>query len=271
MELLNNQLGKWKLLPIGPPIHTPSSILQVCSSKSRKMMLKIFLNQQEKKAASLLKNYSSLNTPRVYNLDDKAILMQYIPHFDLEKRTYLSQKTDLELTYIITQVVNKLHLDNPKTQDLELTSLQEWFIDLTHTNHQCNPLLEYAKKTAIALVQHNKESIVLHGDIHHNNIGQSSTGDYLVIDPKGLWGNKAFDYVNIVCNPSQQVALAPGRLQTHLKLISSLSHIPYLTLLQWTLIWSALSAIWKQQDQLDATLPLEIANLAKQEIDKIRP
>lgn len=120
-------------------------------------------------------------------------------------------------------------------------------------------------------MQHNKDSIVLHGDIHHNNIGQSSTGDYLVIDPKGLWGNKGFDYVNIVCNQSQQVALAPGRLQTHLKLISSLSHIPYLTLLQWTLIWSALSAIWKQQDQLDATLPLEIANLAKQEIDKIRP
>ena len=41
---------------------------------------------------------------------------------------------------------------------------------------------------------------VLHGDIHHHNIRQSSRG-WLAFDPKGLVGERTYDCANTLCNP----------------------------------------------------------------------
>lgn len=45
---------------------------------------------------------------------------------------------------------------------------------------------------------------------------------WLAIDPKGLFGERAFDFANIFCNPDHTVAAAPGRLQQQVDLIPKL-------------------------------------------------
>jgi len=42
---------------------------------------------------------------------------------------------------------------------------------------------------------------VLHGDIHHGNILDFGPRGWLTIDPKGLIGERDFDYANLFCNP----------------------------------------------------------------------
>jgi hypothetical protein len=49
-----------------------------------------------------------------------------------------------------------------------------------------------------------RDVVVLHGDMHHENILKFSSRGWLAIDPKGLVGERGFDYANIFCKPRQR-------------------------------------------------------------------
>lgn len=44
------------------------------------------------------------------------------------------------------------------------------------------------------------ERVLLHGDLHHENILQSKSGNYVIIDPKGVIGPPVFDIPRFVLN-----------------------------------------------------------------------
>ena len=66
---------------------------------------------------------------------------------------------------------------------------------------------------AAGLLDDPRDAVVLHGDLHHGNVLDFGERGWLAIDPKGLLGEAAFDYCNLLCNPSHERALAPGRLE----------------------------------------------------------
>ena len=43
--------------------------------------------------------------------------------------------------------------------------------------------------------------MLLHGDLHHDNILTATREPYLAIDPKGLVGNRAYDVTAAMLNP----------------------------------------------------------------------
>lgn len=43
--------------------------------------------------------------------------------------------------------------------------------------------------------------VVLHGDIHHGNVLDGGERGWRAIDPKGLLGERTFDFVNILLAP----------------------------------------------------------------------
>jgi streptomycin 6-kinase len=57
-----------------------------------------------------------------------------------------------------------------------------------------------------------RDIVALHGDIHHGNILDFGERGWLAIDPKGLIGERGFDYANNFCNPDAAIATRPGRL-----------------------------------------------------------
>ncbi len=50
------------------------------------------------------------------------------------------------------------------------------------------------------------------GDLHHRNILDFGSRGWLAIDPKGILGERGFDFANIFCNPDPAIATVPGRL-----------------------------------------------------------
>jgi streptomycin 6-kinase len=54
-----------------------------------------------------------------------------------------------------------------------------------------------------------REVGVLHGDLHHGNVLDFGVRGWLAIDPKGLLGERGFDFANIFTNPISQIR--PGR------------------------------------------------------------
>ena len=62
--------------------------------------------------------------------------------------------------------------------------------------------------------------------MHHDNILDFGERGWLVIDPKRLHGERAFDYANIFCNPDladprPPVAIVPGCFDRRFALITT--------------------------------------------------
>jgi streptomycin 6-kinase len=64
-----------------------------------------------------------------------------------------------------------------------------------------------------------------------------------VIDPKGLIGDRGYDFANLFCNPWPEAA-EPGRLRQRLAIVAEAAGIAPTRLLQWILAYVGLSAAW---------------------------
>lgn len=131
-------------------------------------------------------------------------------------------------------------------------------------------LLSVCSRYATKLLQNQTNNVILHGDLHHQNILFSQEKGWLAIDPKALHGDITFDYVNILCNPNKEVAVQDGRLAQQIHLISLQTGISKQHVLEWALAWAGLSAIWKIEDNIDAELPLRVAEIARKELNRYK-
>jgi streptomycin 6-kinase len=107
---------------------------------------------------------------------------------------------------------------------------------------------------------------VLHGDIHHENVLDGGARGWLAIDPKGLLGERGFDYANILCNPDIETAGAPARLRAGVAIIAREAGLEPSRILNWALAYAGLSASWTLGDGEDASPALEIAEIAAREL-----
>jgi streptomycin 6-kinase len=104
---------------------------------------------------------------------------------------------------------------------------------------------------------------VLHGDIHHDNVLDFGARGWLVIDPKGLHGERGFDYANLFCNPETDIAVtAPDRFARRLDIVTERAGLERKRLLQWILAWAGLSAAWWLSDGVHPEIDFRIAELA---------
>jgi len=127
-------------------------------------------------------------------------------------------------------------------------------------------ILSLADATAHDLLSEPREIGVLHGDIHHDNILWFGNRGWLAIDPKGLLGERGFDFANLFCNPDPRTATAPGRFARQVGVIANAARLDRTRLLQWILTWAGLSSAWLLNEGVSAELPLKIAELALAEL-----
>jgi streptomycin 6-kinase len=111
-----------------------------------------------------------------------------------------------------------------------------------------------------------QDVMVFHGDVHHGNVLDFGQGGWLVIDPKGLCGERSFDYANLFCNPDIETATTPGGMARRLELIAESAGLDRGRLLQWIVAWAGLSASWFIEDGESPDRPLNVAELAASEL-----
>jgi streptomycin 6-kinase len=128
-----------------------------------------------------------------------------------------------------------------------LVPLEVWFGPLLAGGARGEDF-EAAANAAGHLLKSEAAQVSLHGDLHHHNVLDFGAGDWRAIDPKGLRGDRAFDFVHLLRNPDAAVSRAPGVLETRVALIAHEAGIGRDRLLAWTLAFSALSAIWSVEE-----------------------
>ena len=131
---------------------------------------------------------------------------------------------DDEASRIICAVFDQLHA--PRNRPLpELVPLTQWFEALYPAADAHGGILRVAAAAASNLLTTQRDIVVLHGDMHHGNVLNFGSHGWLAIDPKGLVGERYFDYANILCNPDDETATALGRLTRQLAVISEAANL----------------------------------------------
>jgi len=257
---LGIHLARWNLVPDGDPIETPSSLLLAVRHNGVQAMLKIAREDEERRGGALMAWWDGDGAAKV--------LAQHGPALLLERATgprsltaMVATGEDDEASRILCAVAQRLHA--PRGGSLPaLVPLVRWFEALAPAARTHGGLLAQADQAAQALLADPRDVVVLHGDIHHGNVLDAGERGWLAIDPKGLLGERTFDFVNILRNPDAAAALTPGRFDGQVEVLAAAASIERRRLLDWTLAFAGLSAAWHLADGTPADLDLAIAGLA---------
>lgn len=201
------------------------------------------------KEVSCLKTFASHVAAEVIAYDDTMIIIQRaVPGTTL--KDYFPANDD-EATRVVCSVIKELHsADISKSHDIYNIR------DLLKTLDQDIPgeILSKARILRDELLSSNKKEVLLHGDLHHDNILRNGD-DWLVIDPKGFIGDPAFEPAAYLCNP------IPGLLQednvsnlitNRIKLCSDQLNISKQRISDWLYVKTVLCWAWSLDDNIDS-------------------
>lgn len=252
-------LERWNLAPDGEPILTRSSRLLPVRRNGVAAMLKVPLADEERVGGVLMSWWNGDGAARVMARDRDAILLERAEGARSLAELVRNGRDD-EASRIICGVVAKLHAPSAHPPD-GLIPLPLWFRELELTATQRGGILLKSAAAARELLANPRDVVALHGDVHHDNILDFGARGWLAIDPKGLLGERGFDYANIFCNP-KEAAAAPGRLSRQASIVAKASGLEGARLLQWILAYAGLSAAWLLNEGEEAELPLTVAEAA---------
>jgi streptomycin 6-kinase len=252
--------ARWDLVPDGAAINTPSSLLLPVRHHGEPAMLKIAHEEEERRGGRLMAWWDGDGAARVLAQDDRALLLERATG-PRSLAAMVAAGGDDEASRILCAVATRLHAPR-RGRPPELAPLSRWFEALSPAAGVHGGLLAQADAAARELLATPREVVTLHGDIHHGNVLDAGARGWVAVDPKGLLGERTFDFVNILRNPDAATALAPGRFDRQAGVLADAAALDRHRLLKWTLAFAGLSASWHLADREPADLDLAIASLA---------
>jgi streptomycin 6-kinase len=226
-------------------------------------MLKIATAPEEERGAAVLAWWGGEGAARVLALEGAALLMERATG----PRSLAQMATsgdDDEATRILCATAARLHTPRPDPP-ASAVPLAIRFAALTPAARE-GGILARSQAAARRLLATPREPTLLHGDFHHGNVLDFGARGWLAIDPKGVYGERGFEFANIFCNPDAATATAPGRLARQADVVAAAAGIERARLLTWVLAYAGLSASWSMEDGDDPALALAVAEIAATEL-----
>jgi streptomycin 6-kinase len=227
-------------------------------------MLKIAIEPEESFGAMLLAWWNGDGAARVLAHDGDALLLERaVGGASLIEMA--RSGCDDRASRIISDVAAKLHAPREHAPP-ELIPLGRRFVELAPAAANHGGVLRRAATIAQELLAMPEQITVLHGDLHHGNVLDFGPRGWLAIDPKGLFGERAFDFANIFCNPGADIATAPGRLARQASVVAEAARLDRARLLRWIVAWAGLSAAWFIGEGEDPAPQLAVAEIGAAEL-----
>lgn len=197
--------------------------------------------------------------------DGDALLMERAQS-DISLTALAHGGRDDEASRTMCAVLNELHAPRAWLFP-DLVPLEQWFAPLNAAAFSNGGILQMCASVASNLLANPHEISVLHGDMHHGNVLNFGARGWLAIDPKGLIGEKYFDYANILCNPDRELAIAQSRLRRQVNVIAKAADLDSTRLLAWVVAWAGLSAAFLLEEGAAPERAIEMAELAAVELN----
>ncbi|HEX6384095.1 MAG TPA: aminoglycoside phosphotransferase family protein [Anaerolineae bacterium] len=112
-------------------------------------------------------------------------------------------------------------------------------------------LVELAEKLFAELLASSTEPVLLHGDLHHDNILSAQRQLWLALDPKGVTGEPAYEVGALLRNPMPEFLNRPnpGRaMARRVDLLAEILGFARSRIIGWGIAQAVLSAWWTFED-----------------------
>lgn len=213
-----------------------------------------------------LRHFQATGAARVYDADaELGVLL-------LEKLTpgtpLLHFADDDEATRIAARLMRQLWAAPPHDQVFPTVAQWGWgFIRLREryaggTGPLPAQLVETAESLFTDLLTSSADPVLLHGDLHHENILSADRQRWLAIDPKGVIGEPAYEAGALLRNPIHHLPQWPNlaaRLARRLDILTEELALDRQRLRDWALAQAVLSIWWSiesKDDNWDGTLKI---------------
>ncbi|HQS83569.1 MAG: hypothetical protein B7Y25_02010 [Alphaproteobacteria bacterium 16-39-46] len=237
----------WELSDLKPFHNLRSNAVFYGFQRGVPIVLKLGNDNELSREATALKAFEGFGVVRILNQKQNALLMEHIlPGVTL--KSYFPDQ-DLEAIQIVGDVLKKLHLAS--FSEIQFPSLETWLKNLDKAWPLPTRLLEKGRRLRDNLLHSSPPHVLLHGDLHSENILQNKTG-WSVIDPKGVIGDPTYDVATFIRNPMEDLLnleKAPQIILTRISEFSKKESFDPERLRNWCFVQSLLAWTWALEDE----------------------
>lgn len=243
--------------------YSVNCIFKCVSDKYGLSILKIGSDSKEtENEYNILKEYGGTRFCRVYEADiSKGVLLieRIVPGTQLRAEPNLDKRLDL-----FYELSRKLHV-KPVSKENYPTYIG-WVSRITKYMRERKDYealynkMAYAERICRSLCEKYPGEMLLHGDLHHDNILLDKDNRYRIIDPKGVVGDSVFDIPRFILNEFDDV-LDDGFRKKYIHITQTLSgkfNIPEYDIRRLTYVEMCMANCWNvesgQEPSIDEVL-----------------
>ncbi|WP_391209395.1 aminoglycoside phosphotransferase family protein [Psychrobacillus sp. L4] len=204
-SIITTYLEKWNLRSDGPVDNLSYNyVLKVIDEKGSRAILKLGVaNYDFANEIRTLRAYNGKGCVKLIKADSEngVMLLEHLQPGTMltEVEEQLAVKTFAHVWTAIRKTVEE-NADHP--------SIADWMkaFDRYQDKYQTNegPIPNHfvflARTYFVEIANSTESNDLLHGDLHHENILYSTNYGWLAIDPKGVIGDKYFDFISFLTN-----------------------------------------------------------------------
>ncbi len=230
-------------------------------SYDRPIILKISSCENEiNREVNALQTFSNIAV-KVIAFDKNLIIMEHVrPGITLKNKYSVD---DLEATKVFCTILHKI-IDYNKQITLHSEGMNKFtqvkkLLKILDDKLNIPPIiLDKAKELRVTLGADQSTNILLHGDLHHENILLKENNEWIIIDPKGYFGDFAFDIAAFLFNPLPNLLdfVNPKQIVfDRVDFIAKEFNIDNQKILDWLYLRSVLSWAWCIKDNVSPAYP----------------
>lgn len=276
-SIVTSTARRWNLT-VGPAVPNLSYnwVAPAIRENGERAMLKIGVPQSELwSEIEALRVYDGHGIARLIDADTDmgALLLERLDPG--ETLVALSVNDDERATEITAHVMRDLW--TPPPDEHPFRSVGDWANGLTRirtmfdggTGPLPTNLFEQAESLFSQLLPSMDATVLLHGDLHHENILSATRSPWLAIDPKGIVGEPVYETGALLRNPWPEVMTRPNVAHVLSRRIDQLSEILGFDrdrIRAWGIAQAVLSACWTVEDGGDDwEFAMRVAELLNQQ------
>ncbi len=207
-----------------------------------------------RREAAAFAAFAGFGTVKVLAEDKGMLILERVVPGDSLK-SYFSARDD-EAIYIACTMMKRLHLA-PLPKDGTFPHIKDWLMALDREWDMPTSYLHKARQLRDNLLATSSKSVLLHGDLHHDNILFQHDKDWLVIDPKGVIGEPAYEVAAFIRNPIPELValeIAPSIINNRITTFAKILNLPLSRIIDWCFVQSVLSWVWYLEDSRFVTV-----------------
>ncbi|MDP3533052.1 MAG: aminoglycoside phosphotransferase family protein [Alphaproteobacteria bacterium] len=250
-KLIQEYAEDWHLTQLTPFNNLTYNYVLSAVQNTKPVILKISPDIESlRKEANALRAFAEHSCVKLYAEKDDALLIERaIPGQSL--KNYFNLR-DEEAIYIASDLITKLH-KAPLPIENQFPHISDWLALLDQDLNIPSEYLQKARDLKNHLLETSPKNVLLHGDLHHDNI-LSHSNDWIAIDPKGIIGDPAYEIAAFIRNPIPDLLTIPNAKEIIEKRIQLFAHIlktPSQRIAQWNFVQAVLAWAWALEDDCD--------------------